>query len=71
MSEDALSQWSAPRPTTPVGQPCYSDLAIEPCLTLGMDFHQLLRQTQDFLRSIVRLLGVEIPVPDFARKAKY
>lgn len=39
ISEDALDRWSAPRRTTRGGQPRYSDLAIELCLTLGMVFH--------------------------------
>ena len=35
VSEEALTFWAAPRRTTPGGQPVYSDLAIETCLTLG------------------------------------
>ena len=66
ISEDALALWSAPRRTTRGGQPHYSDLAIELCLTLGLVFKQPLRQTQGLMRSIARLLGVEIAVPDFS-----
>lgn len=66
ISEDALALWSAPRRTTRGGQPHYSDLAIELCLTLGLVFKQPLRQTQGLMRSIVRLLGIEIAVPDFS-----
>lgn len=44
----------------------YSGLAIEMCLTLGLAFEQPLRQTQGFKRSIAKLLGVEIAVPDFS-----
>ena len=66
ISDDALGFWSAPRRTTRGGQPRYSDLAIELCLTLGVVFHQPLRQTQGFMRSIAALLGVEIAVPDFS-----
>ena len=65
ISEEALGLWSAPRRTTRGGQPRYSDLAIEFCLTLGMVFKQPLRQTQGLMRSIAKLLGVEIAVPDF------
>ena len=36
ISEDAVGLWSAPRRTTRGGQPHYSNLAIELCLTLGM-----------------------------------
>ena len=66
ISEDALALWSAPRRTTRGGQPHYSDLAIELCLTLGLVFKQPLRQTQGLMRSIARLQGVEIAVPDFS-----
>lgn len=66
ISEDALALWSAPRRTTRGGQPHYSDLAIEICLTLGLVFKQPLRQTQGLMRSIARLLGVAIAVPDFS-----
>ena len=66
ISEDALGLWSAPRRTTRGGQPHYSDLAIELCLTLGMVFHQPLRQTQGLMRSIAKLFGIVIEVPDFS-----
>lgn len=64
--DDALELWTAPRRTTPGGQPHYSDLAIEMCLTLGMVFKQPLRQAQGLMRSIATLLGVAIAVPDFS-----
>lgn len=51
ISADALDLWSAPHRTTRGGQPRYSDLAIELCLTLGVVFHLPLRQTQGLMRS--------------------
>lgn len=39
------------------GQPNYSDLAIDMCLTLGLVFKQRLRQSQGLMRSLARLLG--------------
>ena len=66
ISDDALALWAAPRRTARGGQPRYSDLAIELCLTLGVVFKQPLRQTQGLMRSIARLLEVEIAVPDFS-----
>jgi hypothetical protein len=62
ISDEALGMWSAARRTTRGGQPRYSDLAIELCLTLGMVFKQPLRQTQGFMRSIAGILGVEIGI---------
>ena len=52
INEDALGLWSAPRRTTRGGQPRYSDLAIELCLTMGMLFKQPLRQTQGLMRPL-------------------
>jgi hypothetical protein len=66
ISDAALGMWSAARRTTRGGQPRYSDLAIELCLTLGMLFKQPLRQTQGFMRGIAEILVVEIAVPDFS-----
>ena len=66
ISDEAHGMWSAARRTTRGGQPRYSDLAIELCLTLGMLFKQPLRQTQGFMRGIAGILGVEIAVPDFS-----
>lgn len=70
ISDDALAVWSAPPRTTPGGQPVYSDLAIEMCLTLRMVFKQPLRQTQGLMRSIAKLLGVDITVPHFTTMSR-
>ena len=64
--DTALDLWSPPRRTTRGGQPRYSDLAIELCLTLGLVFNQPLRQTQGLMRSIAKLLWLNISVPDFS-----
>ncbi len=66
ISEDALALWVAPSRTTRGGQPVYSDLAIEACLTAGMVFRQPLRQTEGLMRSIAALSGIDIAVPDFS-----
>jgi hypothetical protein len=39
-------------------------LAIELALTLRLVFHLALRQAEGFSRSVLRLLGLEVPVPD-------
>ncbi len=66
ISDDALSQWSAPRRTSRGGQPKYSDMAITMCLTLRVVYGSPLRQTQGMMRSIATLMGVEIAMPDFS-----
>jgi len=60
VDEAALAGWQAPRRSTPGGQPCYSDLAIELVLTL----HLALRHAEGFARSMLALLGLELAVPD-------
>jgi hypothetical protein len=42
----------------------YSDLAIELVLTLRLVFHLALRQAEGFASSVLRLLGLDLPVPD-------
>ena len=64
IDEAALSGWCAPRRTSRGGQPIYADLAIEVVLTLRLVFHLALRQVEGFTRSVMRLLGMEITVPD-------
>ena len=63
---DALDLWVAPRRLARGGQPKYSDLAITVCLTLGVVFKQPLRQTQGLMRSLAKLMELDIPVPDFS-----
>ena len=46
------------------GQRQYSDLAIETALTLRLIFHLPLRQTEGFLTSIFRMLGLDLSAPD-------
>ncbi len=64
LDEAALAGWAAAKRTTPGGQPLYSDLTIELVLTLRLVFHLALRQAEAFTASILRLLGLELPVPD-------
>jgi hypothetical protein len=64
VTEEALSAWHAPVTGKRGGQPVYSDLAIETGLALRLVFHQPLRQTEGAMRSIVGLLGVDLPIPD-------
>src|SRR5947209_3199772 len=64
LDEAALAGWSAPTRSTPGGQPIYSDLAIELVLTLRLVFHLALRQAEAFARSVLKLLGLELRVPD-------
>ncbi len=66
ISDEAISQWLAPRRKSRGCQPIYSDLAIAMCLTPRVVFDLPLRQTQGMMRSIAKLMGVEFAVPDFS-----
>jgi len=63
---DVAKDWTAPRRCDRGGQAIYADLAIEVCLTLKTVFHLPLRQTQGLVRSLMTLMDVELPVPDFS-----
>ena len=63
-SEEAITAWQAePRPTRG-GQPQYSALVIRTALTLRAVFRLALRQTEGLIGSILRLLGLDLAVPD-------
>src|SRR5215207_9960222 len=64
MTAEALSSWQAAKRTTRGGQPHYSDLAIEPALTVGLVFGLRLRQTEGLLTSVLELMGLDLAVPD-------
>ena len=66
LSSEVEALWRAERRKTRGGQPTYSDLAITVCLTLGVVYKQPLRQTEGFVRSLVKLMGVDICVADFS-----
>jgi hypothetical protein len=61
---EAIEAWRAAPRTTRGGQPCYSDLAITTALPLRAVFRLPLRQTEGLIGSILRLLGLDLPVPD-------
>src|SRR4051812_6929692 len=63
-TDAAIAAWKAAPRTTPGGQPHYSDLAITTALTLRAVFRLALRQT--VIGSILQLLGLDLPVPDFS-----
>ncbi len=63
-SKAAIAAWRAERRTTPGGQPHYSALAITTALTLRAVFRLALRQPEGLIGSIIRLLGLDLAVPD-------
>ena len=63
-TEEAIANWNAQPRTTPGGQRHYSDLAIETALALRAVFRMALRQTGGLIGSIMRMLEVDLPIPD-------
>src|SRR4051812_32787458 len=63
-TDEAVAAWHAEPRTTPGGQPHYSSLAITTALTLKAVFRLALRQTEGLIGSIIRLLGLDLSVPD-------
>src|SRR3954466_498107 len=63
-SEEAIVAWHAEPRTTPGGQPHYSALAITTALTLKAVFRLALRQTEGLIGSVIRLLDLDLSVPD-------
>src|SRR5829696_6122572 len=63
-SEEAVATWRAEPRTTRGGQPHYSALAIRTALTLRAMFGLALRQSEGLIDSILKLLGLNLAVPD-------
>jgi hypothetical protein len=63
-SEEAIAAWRAEPRTTRGGPPHYSALAIATGLSLRAAFRLALRPTEGLIGSIIRLLGLELAIPD-------
>ena len=61
---EAIAGWKAQPRTTAGGQRHYSDLAIETALTLRAVFRLALRQSEGLIGSIMKMLEIDLPVPD-------
>jgi hypothetical protein len=61
---EAIEGWRAEVRTGRGGQSRYSNLAIATALTLRAVFRLALRQTEGLIGSVLRLLGLDLPVPD-------
>src|SRR3954454_16323655 len=63
-TDEAIAAWEAEPRTTRGRQPWYSELAILTALTLKAVFRLAYRQTEGLIGSLIRLLGLTLPVPD-------
>ncbi len=64
LSADARDAWRPSPSGQPGGQKRFSDLAITTALTLRLVFRLPLRQAEDFLRSVLSLMDVDLDAPD-------
>ena len=60
----ALASWTPRKRAGRGGQPKYTDLAIESALTLRLLFRMPLRQSEGFLRAVLKMMGVDLDAPD-------
>ena len=65
-SPEAVAAWKAEPRAGRGGQPSYSALAIATALTLRAVFRLALRQTEGLIGSVLQLLGLDLPVPDYS-----
>ncbi len=63
-SDEAVAAWTPPPSGLRGGQRQYSNLAILTSLTLRLVFHLPLRQTEGFVRSLLRVMGLDLKAPD-------
>jgi hypothetical protein len=65
--ERAVAEWRNTAPATGPGAPrTYSDLAIECALVFKSVYHLSFRAAQGFLSSIVELMKLALPIPDYS-----
>src|SRR5687768_9286515 len=68
----AMAAWTPPRNDRRGRPQKYSETAVETGLMLRLAFGRPWRQTEGMLASIMRLLGLDLPVPDhttFSRRS--
>jgi DDE family transposase len=71
LAEDVIAAWEHANGQVKVGRPfTYSDTAIECLLALRELFQLPYRQTEGLGRSLVKLMHVDVAIPDFTSLAK-
>src|SRR5215831_11762112 len=65
--EQAIAGWRNTEPATGPGAPrLYADLAIECALVFKSVYHLSLRAAQGFLASVMELMQLALPIPDYS-----
>src|SRR5215831_1565771 len=65
--EQAIAGWRHTEPAAGPGAPrTYADLAIECALVFKAVYHLSLRAAQGFLSSVMELMRLPLPIPDYS-----
>src|SRR4029077_11680490 len=65
--EQAIAAWRNTEPIVGPGAPrVYADLAIECALVFKAVYHLSLRAAQGFLSSVMELMRLTLPIPDYS-----
>src|SRR6201993_1082882 len=65
--EQAIAGWRHTEPARGPGAPrLYADLAIECALVFKSVYHLSLRAAQGFLSSVIELMTLSLPIPDYS-----
>lgn len=70
VTPEALATWTPAQTGRRGRPPAYSDLAIETGIMLRLAMGRPWRQTEGLLRSVIQLLGLDLPVPDYTTLAR-
>ena len=69
-TDEAIQSWTPEREGKKGRQQKYSNLAIETCLFLRIVYSLPLRQTEGLALSLVRLMGLDLDIPDYSTLSK-
>lgn len=69
ISEEVIREWKAEEPKKRARgrQYLYSDLAIKTVFMMSKLFRFSLRQTRGFMRSLFKIMNINLPIPDISR----
>ena len=70
IDEKVKDKWKAKATGKRGGQIEYSEFAIQTTLMIGKVFNQRLRQTEGLVESIIKIMGLDLQVPDYTTLSK-
>jgi hypothetical protein len=72
VDDHAIAAWRNTEPNAGPGAPrTYSDLAIECALVFKSVYHLSLRAAQGFLSSVMELMKLPLPIPDYSTVSRH